>query len=142
MPLRTFLRGKIHRATVTDADVDYVGSVSLDPNLIEAAGFSHLEQVDILDVTNGHRLTTYVLTAERGSGDVCINGAAAHLVSPGDVVILVAYAQVADDETGPVRGQNRLRRRTQSGHLGGHRPGCSVLFLTGPAAPRRNHAAS
>jgi aspartate 1-decarboxylase len=98
MPLRTFLRGKIHRATVTDADLDYVGSVSLDPNLIEAAGFAHLEQVDILNVTNGHRLTTYVLTSERGSGEVQINGAAAHLVSPGDIVILVAYAQVTDDE--------------------------------------------
>lgn len=98
MPLRTFMRGKIHRATVTDANLDYVGSVALDPDLIEAAGFAHLEQVDILNVTTGTRLTTYVLTARRGTGDVQINGAAAHLVSPGDIVILVAYAQVAEDE--------------------------------------------
>ena len=94
MMLRTFLRAKIHRATVTAADLDYVGSVTIDPDLMEAAGIDHLEQLDILDVTNGARLTTYALRGEPGSGEVRINGAAAHLVHPGDTVILAAYAQI------------------------------------------------
>ena len=94
MMLRTFLRSKIHRATVTGADLDYVGSVTLDPELMEAADLDHLEQVDILDVTNGARLTTYVLRGTPGSGEVRINGAAAHLVHPGDLVIIAAYAQL------------------------------------------------
>ena len=94
MMLRTFLRAKIHRATVTGADLDYVGSVTLDPELMDAADLDHLEQVDILDVTNGARLTTYALRGEPGSGEVRINGAAAHLVHPGDLVIIAAYAQL------------------------------------------------
>ncbi|HHQ48614.1 MAG TPA: aspartate 1-decarboxylase [Acidobacteria bacterium] len=96
--LRTFLRAKIHRATVTAADLDYVGSVTIDADLMEAAGIDHLEQLDILDVTNGARLTTYALRGEPGSGEVQINGAAAHLVHPGDTVILAAYAQIDRSE--------------------------------------------
>ena len=98
MMLRTFLRAKIHRATVTAADLDYVGSVTIDADLMEAAGIDHLEQLDILDVTNGARLTTYALRGEPGSGEVRINGAAAHLVHPGDTVILAAYAQIDRSE--------------------------------------------
>jgi len=98
MMLRTFLRAKIHRATVTGADLDYVGSVTLDPELMEAADLDHLEQVDILDVTNGARLTTYALRGTPGSGEVRINGAAAHLVKPGDLVIIAAYAQLDRSE--------------------------------------------
>lgn len=94
MMLRTFLRAKIHRATVTAADLDYVGSVTIDAELMDAAGIDHLEQLDILDVTNGARLTTYALRGTPGSGEVQINGAAAHLVHPGDTVILAAYAQI------------------------------------------------
>jgi aspartate 1-decarboxylase len=95
--MRTMLRGKIHRATVTGADVNYEGSITLDPLLMEAAGIAHWEQVAVLDVTNGARLETYAMPGHRGSGAVVINGAAAHLVSPGDLVIVVAYETVPDE---------------------------------------------
>jgi aspartate 1-decarboxylase len=88
---RTMLKSKIHRATVTQADLHYVGSVTVDPVLMEAADLLDGEQVTIVDVTNGARLETYVITGERGSGVLGINGAAAHLVHPGDVVILISY---------------------------------------------------
>jgi aspartate 1-decarboxylase len=90
--LRHFLVGKIHRATVTRADLDYVGSITIDRELMEAAGFLENEKIDIYDVTNGARLSTYVIPGVRGSGEVGINGAAAHLVKPGDLVILASYA--------------------------------------------------
>ncbi|MCE1229276.1 MAG: aspartate 1-decarboxylase [Firmicutes bacterium] len=96
--LRHFLLGKIHRATVTRADLDYVGSITLDPLLIEAAGFMENEKIDIYDVTNGSRLSTYVIPGQRGSGEVGINGAAAHLVRAGDLVILAAYGYLTDAE--------------------------------------------
>lgn len=89
--LRQLLLGKIHRAVVTRADLDYVGSITIDRDLIDAAGFLENEKVDIYDVTNGSRLATYVIPAERGSGEIGINGAAAHLVKPGDLVIIAAY---------------------------------------------------
>ncbi|MGC8722472.1 MAG: aspartate 1-decarboxylase [Acidobacteriota bacterium] len=92
--LVTMLKGKVHRATVTDADLEYEGSVAVDQSLLEAAGILPYEAVDVLDVTNGARLTTYTIEAPPGSGTVCINGAAAHLVKKGDVVILCAYAQM------------------------------------------------
>jgi len=88
---RTMLKSKIHRATVTQADLHYVGSVTVDPVLMAAADLIEGEQVAIVDVTNGARLETYVITGERGSGVVGINGAAAHLVHPGDTVILISY---------------------------------------------------
>ncbi|MGX7825688.1 aspartate 1-decarboxylase [Actinokineospora sp. 24-640] len=88
---RTMLKSKIHRATVTQADLHYVGSVTVDPVLMEAADLLPGEQVAIVDVTNGARLETYVIEGERGSGVIGINGAAAHLVHPGDLVILIAY---------------------------------------------------
>ncbi|TDC92457.1 aspartate 1-decarboxylase [Saccharopolyspora aridisoli] len=88
---RTMLKSKIHRATVTRADLHYVGSVTVDEDLMEAADLLEGEQVAIVDVTNGARLETYVITGERGSGVIGINGAAAHLVEPGDIVILIAY---------------------------------------------------
>ncbi|MGW5050549.1 aspartate 1-decarboxylase [Actinokineospora sp. NPDC004072] len=88
---RTMLKSKIHRATVTQADLHYVGSVTVDPVLMEAADLLPGEQVAIVDVTNGARLETYVIEGERGSGVIGINGAAAHLVHPGDIVILIAY---------------------------------------------------
>lgn len=92
--LRTLMTSKIHRATVTQADLHYVGSVTIDPVLTEAAGLIEHEQVTIVDIANGHRLTTYVIEGERGSGVIGINGAAAHLVSPGDLVIIMAYGQL------------------------------------------------
>ncbi|MBI1248579.1 aspartate 1-decarboxylase [bacterium] len=96
--LRTFLRSKIHRATVTQADLNYVGSITIDSNLLEAAEILPHEQVDVLNVTNGQRLTTYAIPGEAGSGIIGINGAAAHLVSPGDLVIIVCYAQYTEAE--------------------------------------------
>jgi aspartate 1-decarboxylase len=96
--LRHFLLGKIHRARVTRADVDYVGSVTVDVGLMEAAGFLENEKVDIYDVTNGARLSTYVIPGVRGSGEIGINGAAARLVSAGDLVILAAYGWMTSEE--------------------------------------------
>lgn len=96
--LRPMMVGKIHRATVTAADLDYVGSVTVDADLLAAADLLPGQQVDIVDVTNGARLTTYAIAGEAGSGVVCVNGAAAHLVHPGDVVILIAYAMLPDAE--------------------------------------------
>lgn len=98
MFLRTMFKSKIHRATVTHADLHYVGSVTIDERLMEAADLLPGEQVAIVDITNGARLETYVIPGEPNSGVIGINGAAAHLVSPGDLVILISYAQV-DDET-------------------------------------------
>jgi aspartate 1-decarboxylase len=88
---RQFLLGKVHRATVTRADLHYVGSITLDPLLSEAAGFLENEKIDIYDITNGSRLSTYVIPGDPGSGEVGINGAAAHLVQTGDLVILASY---------------------------------------------------
>jgi aspartate 1-decarboxylase len=92
--LRTMMKSKIHRATVTQADLHYVGSVTVDEDLLEAADLLPGELVHIVDVTNGARLETYTIAGERGSGVLGINGAAARLVQPGDVVILIAYAQM------------------------------------------------
>ncbi len=98
MFLRTMFKSKIHRATVTQADLHYVGSVTIDEDLMDAADLLPGEQVAIVDVTNGARLETYVIPGERGTGVIGINGAAAHLVQPGDLVILISYAQ-ADEAT-------------------------------------------
>ncbi|MFD3518781.1 aspartate 1-decarboxylase [Streptomyces sp. NPDC058657] len=95
---RTMFKSKIHRATVTQADLHYVGSVTVDAELMEAADLLPGELVHIVDITNGARLETYVIEGERGSGVIGINGAAAHLVHPGDLVILISYAQVDDTE--------------------------------------------
>ncbi len=95
--LRTMMAGKIHRATVTEANLDYEGSITLDPILMDAAGILPYEQVHVLDVTNGARLETYAITGRRGSGEVCINGAAARLVHERDLVIIVTYRQLSDE---------------------------------------------
>ena len=109
--LRQFLLGKIHRAVVTRADVDYVGSITLDPLLMEASGFLENEKVDIYDVTNGSRLATYVIPGLPGSGEVGVNGAAAHLVHAGDLIIVAAYGWLSETEAA------------------GHRP--KVVFVDG-----------
>lgn len=95
---RTMMTGKIHRATVTAADLHYVGSITVDADLLAAADVLPGQQVDVVDVTNGARLTTYAIAGEAGSGQVCVNGAAAHLVHPGDVVIVIAYGTMSDAE--------------------------------------------
>ncbi len=91
--LRTFLRSKIHRATVTEADLNYEGSITIDPVLLEAAEIAPFELVDIYNITNGNRLSTYAIVGERGSGEICINGAAARLVDPKDTVIICCYGK-------------------------------------------------
>ncbi len=96
--LRTVLGGKIHRATVTQANLHYVGSITIDEDLVRAAGFVEGEKVHVVDVTNGARLETYVIVGEAGSREVGINGAAAHLVEPGDLVIIMSYVGVDEAE--------------------------------------------
>ena len=90
---RTLLRSKIHRATVTGAEPDYEGSITIDPDLIRAAGLAEYELVHVADITNGVRLETYVIAGEPGSGVICMNGAAARVVNIGDKVIIMAYGQ-------------------------------------------------
>ncbi|HVH04651.1 MAG TPA: aspartate 1-decarboxylase [Myxococcota bacterium] len=112
----TMLKGKIHRATVTMANIEYEGSISIDADLLEAANILPYEAVDVWDCTNGARLRTYALRAEPGSGEICVNGAAAHLVKPGDVVIVAAFCQLDEAEAKRhearrvfVDPQNRIR---------------------------------
>ena len=96
--LRTMMKSKIHRATVTQADLHYVGSVTVDRDLMDAADLLEGEQVAIVDITNGARIETYVIPAPRGSATIGINGAAAHLVHAGDLVIIMSYAVLGDAE--------------------------------------------
>ena len=95
---RTMLKSKIHRATVTDSDLHYVGSITIDADLLEAADMLELEQVHVLDVDNGARFETYTIAGARGSGTVQVNGAAARLVHRGDTIIVISYAQYDRDE--------------------------------------------
>ena len=92
------MRSKIHRLTVTQADLNYIGSISLDPDLIEAAGLHEGEKVQIVNINNGERLETYVIQGERGTGQVCLNGPAARKVQPGDIVIVIAYGMMTEEE--------------------------------------------
>ena len=90
----TALKSKIHRATVTQSELDYVGSITIDEDLLLASGISEFEKVQIANITNGNRFETYVITGERGSGIICLNGAAAHCVQIDDKIIIMAYAQM------------------------------------------------
>ena len=94
----TMLKGKIHRATVIQAEIDYVGSITIDADLLEAAGIMEYEKVAVADITNGARLETYTIAGERGSGMICLNGAAAKLINKGDMVIIMAYADMTPEE--------------------------------------------
>jgi len=105
MPFRTMLRGKIHRATVTEANVDYVGSLTVDNDLLRAADILPYEQVLVVNLRNGARLETYAIEGEAGSGVICANGAAAHLIHPGDLVIVMSYHLVDDREAAEVEPQ-------------------------------------
>ncbi|KAB7708933.1 aspartate 1-decarboxylase [Bacillus aerolatus] len=95
---RTMMNGKIHRATVTEANLNYVGSITIDQDLIDAAGMTANEKVQIVNNNNGARLETYIIPGERGSGVICLNGAAARLVQPGDKVIIISYAMVPEEK--------------------------------------------
>ena len=92
------LKSKIHRATVVQSELDYVGSITVDEELMEAAGIYEYEKVQIADVDNGNRFETYIITGEKGSGMICLNGAAAHMVSLGDKIIIMCYAQMTPEE--------------------------------------------
>ena len=94
----TMLKGKIHRAVVKQAELSYVGSITVDPDLLDAAGILEYEQVQVVDIENGSRLETYTIAGERGSGMICLNGAAARCVQVGDHIILMAYCQMSPDE--------------------------------------------
>ena len=115
--LRTMCKSKIHRATVTGADLNYIGSITIDPVLMEAADLMEFEQVSVVNVNNGARFETYVIPGERGRGEICLNGAAARLVHPGDKVIVISYAQYDEAEMEGYRPrfifvdeQNRISR--------------------------------
>lgn len=97
------LRAKLHRITITEANLDYIGSITLDRDLVDAAGLVEGEKVHVLNVNNGNRLVTYVILGERGSGQVCLNGPAALRAAVGDVVIVVAYAHISLEEAGSFR---------------------------------------
>lgn len=94
----TMLKSKIHRASVTQAEPDYIGSITVDEELLEAAGIYEYEKVQVADVNNGNRLETYTIAGKRGSGVICLNGAAAKLVNTGDKVIIMAYAEMTPEE--------------------------------------------
>ena len=96
--LLTILKSKIHRAKVTQADLNYVGSITIDEELLRQSGINEYEQVDVVDINNGNRLTTYAISGKPGSGIICLNGAADRLVSEGDLVIIMSYAQMTREE--------------------------------------------
>ena len=139
---RFMLQSKIHRATVTQADLHYVGSLTIDRDLMDAADLWPNQQVDVVDVDNGHRLTTYAIEGERGSGILCVNGAAARLISPGDTVIIIAYAAMDDAEARTFEPKvvfvDRSNRLVEIGHDAGDVPdgyGLRTSAVTG-----RHHA--
>ncbi len=116
----TMLKGKIHRATVVQAELNYVGSITIDEALMEAAGILEYEQVQIVDIENGNRFETYVIAGERNSGMICLNGAAARMVQAGDRVIIMCYAAMTPEEAKThtpkvvfVDGKNRISRVTR-----------------------------
>lgn len=96
--LRTMFKAKIHRATVTDADLNYEGSITIDEDLLDASGIIPYEKVDIYNITNGARFSTYTIVGKRGSGDICLNGAAARMVQKGDLIIIVSYGIYDEEE--------------------------------------------
>ncbi len=142
MSMRTVLTGKIHRARVIDADIDYEGSITLDPVLMEAADILPHEMVHVLDVDNGARLVTYAMEGKRGSGEIRINGAAARLIGRGDLVIILVYKTVDEEEARNVQPRlvlvdehNRIRPRfidSQTDSQAGSPPAKT------PAHPRAN----
>lgn len=95
---RTMCKGKIHRATVTQANLNYIGSITIDQDLLDAANIYPYEKVQVVNITNGSRLETYTIAGARGSGVICLNGAAARLTAEGDLVIIISYAQYTDEE--------------------------------------------
>lgn len=95
---RTLLNSKIHRATVTESDLNYIGSLTIDSYLMEVANIKEFEQVHVLDITNGHRITTYAIPGPKHSGVICANGAASHLIKKGDLIIIATYVNLSEEE--------------------------------------------
>lgn len=113
--IRTMLKSKVHRATITDSDLHYVGSITVDPDLLDAADILVNEQVAVVDVDNGARFETYTIAGQRGSGEVKVNGAAARLVHTGDTVILISYGLYDRDEL--ARYEPRVVHVDRSNHI-------------------------
>lgn len=139
-PLRSMLKSKLHRATVTQADVDYEGSLTLDRTLLEAADVLPFEDVHVWNVTRGTRFRTYAMEGEQGSGVVCVNGAAAHLASPGDVIIVATYVLLEDQTARHYRPRivllgpgNRIKDATYAEVAGPRRPFHSPLSEPDPS---------
>ncbi|MCC9600925.1 aspartate 1-decarboxylase [Stieleria sp. JC731] len=123
-PFRKMLSAKIHRATITGADLDYEGSITIPPDLLEASGIVPYESVYVWNVTRGSRLETYAITGESGSRDICANGAAAHLIQPGDKVIIASYGYVPEDQVKAHRPRLVfVDDQNQIAHLGPEIPG-------------------
>lgn len=141
--LLTMLHSKIHRATVTQADLHYVGSLTIDRDLMDAAGLRAGQEVDVVDVDNGNRLTTYAIEGERGTGILCINGAAARLISPGDLVIVIAYAQMTPEEAEEFKPQvvfvDRSNKVIEVGHDAGDVPDGYGLKTSAVTHRRHDH---
>ena len=136
-------KSKIHRATVTHADLHYVGSLTIDRDLMDAAGLRPGQEVDVVDVDNGNRLTTYAIEGERGTGILCINGAAARLISPGDLVIVIAYAQMTPEEADEFEPQvvfvDRSNKVIEVGHDAGDVPDGYGLKTSAVTHRRHDH---
>lgn len=133
--LRTLMKSKLHRATVTAADLHYMGSITLDPELMRLADIAEHEQVQVVDIDNGARLETYAIAGRAGSGDVCLNGAAARLVQPGDKVIVITYATYDAAEAEAHQPRVVFCDEANHGTLGG----AETPHTTWPPA-RRAHA--
>lgn len=144
----TMMKGKIHRATCTGADLTYNGSITVDPVLLEAAGIIEHEQVDVLDINNGARLTTYAIKSKkRGGGEITINGAAAHLVKPGHLLIICAYARMKEKEAKKhkpnvvlVDAKNRVAKTARKSEGGKHVQPKLVKLHPTKAAPAKKKA--
>ncbi|MEZ5181794.1 MAG: aspartate 1-decarboxylase [Acidimicrobiales bacterium] len=131
---RRMMKSKVHRATVTDANLHYVGSVTIDRDLMDAADLLEHEQVAIVDIDNGARLETYVIAGVRGSGDLCLNGAAARLVAPGDRVIVISYADY--DEAELARYEPRVVHVDTANRIVDEATAAAIAAADGPP-PRR-----
>ena len=130
------LKGKIHRATVIQAELDYVGSITVDEELLEAAGILEYEKVQIVDVNNGSRFETYTISGERGSGMICLNGAAARCVSTGDKIIIMAYGQYSSEEAAShkpavvfVDEKNQISRTPRASQRYGHIKSSTIIQI-------------
>jgi aspartate 1-decarboxylase len=126
---RTMMNGKIHRATVTEANLNYVGSITIDQNILDAVGMVENEKVQIVNNNNGARFETYIIAGQRGSGVICLNGAAARLVHVGDIVIIISYVMINSDQI--QSHQPKIAIMDQNNHIQemiSHEPEATIMF--------------